>query len=176
MKFDATSIKRALFRFTIYGSLCIAGEVAFVTIIKLGRLTPDWINWLFQYQFFPDPRLGLDGIWQAATVAGYGQSSLWMFLVFGSGGLFGLEFAYNKIKNWFWLFRGLIYMVIILAFECVWGWIFFYITGYQIWYYVGTLTILTFTSLAIAPMWFMVGLLSENIVKIVERVAETEVD
>ncbi|MCP4129696.1 MAG: hypothetical protein GY754_01650 [bacterium] len=170
-------IRRAIFRFMIYGSLLIAGEVAFYTVTKIGRAMPEFISWLFQFQWLVDPRLGLDHIWNVADVpikVLYGQASLWMFFVYGSIGLFGVEAAYDKIKNWHWIIRGSIYMVIILFMECTWGWILLGVTGYSIWYYEGVLSIFKYTSLAIAPMWFIVGLLSENLVRLIDKLTEVK--
>ena len=169
MEIKTKKIRRAFFRFFVYGSLFIAGEVAFYTITKIGRAMPEFISWLFQYQWLVDARLDLFNIWKTPIIVLYGQASLWMFFVYGSIGLFGIEPVFKKIKNWNIVFRGLIYMLVILFMECLWGWILKWLTGYEIWYYEGTLEILRYTSLAIAPMWFIVGLLSENFINIIEK-------
>jgi UDP-2,3-diacylglucosamine pyrophosphatase LpxH len=93
-----------------------------------------------------------------------------MFAVYGAICLFGLEPAYRfmKRKGFPLLLRGLVYMVIILAMECSLGWVLFWLTGYQIWYYSGFGTILTYTSIAIGPMWFICGLVSENVIRLID--------
>ena len=162
-------VRQAAFRFTVYGSIMVFGEVVFYTITRVGRVLPGWVSWLFQYQWLIDARLDLGHIWATPIRALYGQASLWMLPVYGSIGLFGIEPVYRRVRGWLWPLRGALYMLIILSMECLWGWILRWITGYDIWYYEGPLTILRYTSLAIAPMWFIVGFFSEGIVRLVGR-------
>jgi hypothetical protein len=167
--------QQAVFRFIVYGSILVFGEIVFYNITKIGRTLPFWANWLFRYQWLVDPRLELNHIWDVPMKVLYGQASLWMFIVYGTIALFGVENAYKKLLKWNWFVRGCIYMVIILVMECAWGWILLWITGYDIWYYEGILAVFKYTSLAIAPMWFIVGLLSENIIKFVYKLDEVDV-
>ncbi len=161
-------INYSAFRLIVYGSLLIFGEILFYNITRIGRLAPEWISWFFQYEWLVDRSFNLGNIWNVPVISLYGQASLWMFLVYGTIGLFGVEKAYRKIGQWHWFFRGTIYMTIILVMECLWGWVLLGITGYDIWYYGGILSIGRYTSLAIAPMWFVVGILSENFIKAVD--------
>ncbi|MFH0919102.1 MAG: DUF6765 family protein [Fibrobacterota bacterium] len=171
--FTAKAFRRALFRFSIYGALLIGGEVGFYTVCKLGRAVPvDFVNRLFHFQWLVDPRLNLAAVWQTPVKVLYGQASLWMFFVYACIGLFGIEPLYKRIKNQWWFLRGLAYMFIILFFECVTGWVLRGLTGYDIWYYADTWDIFKYTSWAIAPLWFIVGLLSENLVKFVMKYEE----
>ena len=149
-------IRQALFRFFIHGAMLLAGEVAFYTITKIGRSIP-WLSWLFSYQWLVDSRLQLNHIWEVPIMTFYGQASLYMFFVYGAICVFGLEPSYRKLKEKSFplVLRGLIYMLVILAMECILGWVLYWITGYKIWYYEGWGTIFTFTSWAIAPMWFI---------------------
>ena len=166
---------RALFRFVVYGSLLVAGEVAFYTIVKVGRRLPAAASWLFQFQWLVDSRLSLASVWSAPVRVLYGQASLWMFFVYGSIALFGLEPAYRRLKRWPLLARGTVYMVIILSMECATGWILRALTGFDIWYYEdGALTLLRYTSLAIAPMWFVLGLVSENFIHIIDKLTRVK--
>ena len=175
-KDPASRIRQGLFRFVVYGSMLVFGEVVFYTVTKVGRAMPEWASWLFQYRWLVDTRLDLGHIWEAPISVLYGQASLWMFLVYGSIVLFGIEPLYKKIKKWVWPLRGALYMLLILSMECLWGWILRSVTGYDIWYYEGTLAILRYTSLEIAPTWFVAGLLSEGLVKIVSRTDEVPVE
>ena len=171
------ALRRALFRFVVYGSLLVAGEVAFYTVVKVGRRLPAAASWLFRFQWLVDSRLGLGSVWQAPVRVLYGQASLWMFFVYGSIALFGLEPAYRRIRRWPWLARGATYMAIILAMECAAGWLLRAVTGYDIWYYEdGALTLLRYTSLAIAPMWFALGLLSENFIHIIDKLTRVKLE
>lgn len=166
--FSAKAVRRAIFRYCVYGSLLVFGEVAFYTIVKIGRQLPIFDD-LFLFQWAVDSRLRLDAVWETPIKALYGQASLWMFFVYASIALFGLEPAYKRIRHWNIFLRGAVYMVIILVMECVTGWLLRYITGYEIWYYAGVLAVCRYTSLAIAPMWFIVGLMSENFINLVAK-------
>ncbi len=164
--------RRALLRYVIFGGIMVTGEVAFYSITKVGRSLPDFVNWLFQYGWLVDPALDINHIWNIPINTFYGQASLWMFFVYATIFVFGLEPLYNKIKKWKWYVRGFLYMGVILAMECATGWILLWTTGYEIWYYADPLNILRFTSLAIAPMWFTVGLISERFIDIIQRMTE----
>ncbi len=162
-------IRQALFRFCIYGSLLVAGEVAFYTITKLGRLVP-YVKAIFQYRWEVDPVLSLHHVWEVPIKTFFGQASLYMFFVYGSICVFGLEPAYRwmKRKDVPLILRGLVYMSIILCMECTLGWVLRFFTGYDIWIYYGPGTLFTYTSLAIAPMWFICGLISENVISLID--------
>jgi hypothetical protein len=171
--FTWKAAKRAAFRFFIYGAMMISGEVAFYTVVKLGRSVPlDFLNRLFKFEWLVDPRLNLGAIWEAPIKVLYGQASLWMFFVYAAIGLFGIEPVYKRIRRQHWLLRGLTYMFIILFMECACGWALRGLLGYDIWYYRDRYDILKYTSWAIAPMWFVVGLLSENFVNFVLKYNE----
>ncbi|MCK9170127.1 MAG: metallophosphoesterase [Treponema sp.] len=160
-------IRQALFRLCIYGALLVAGEVSFYSITKIGREIP-LLKYIFQYQWWVDPRLNLNNIWKVPILTFYGQASLYMFFVYGLICVVGLEPAYRwmKKKDFPLLLRGLFYMFIILGMECFLGWILFWMTGYKIWYYTGWGSFPVFTSFAIAPMWFICGLISENVINV----------
>jgi UDP-2,3-diacylglucosamine pyrophosphatase LpxH len=160
-------LRQALFRLCIYGSLLVAGEVAFYSITKIGRKIPV-LKYLFQYNWLVDPKLNLGQIWNVPVSTFYGQASLYMFFVYGLICVVGLEPSYRwmKKKDFPILLRGFFYMLIILEMECLLGWILFWLTGYEIWYYTGWGSFPVFTSLAIAPMWFICGLISENVINV----------
>jgi hypothetical protein len=161
-------IRKGAFRFTVYGAVLVFCEVAFYTVIKIGRAIPG-VDRLFRFRWLVDPRLDLGRVWDAPVAVLYGQASLWMFLVYGSIGLFGVEPVYRKTKGRPWPLRGALYAAVILCLECVWGWLLRGITGYDIWYYEGPLTVLRYASLGIAPTWFVAGLVSENLIRAVSK-------
>lgn len=160
-------IRQALFRLCIYGSLLIAGEVAFYSITKIGRKLP-LLKYLFQFQWLVDPALHLGQIWNVPVLTFYGQASLYMFFVYGFICVAGLEpaFRWMKKKDFPFLLRGIVYMCVIMVMEWLLGWILFGITKYKIWYYTGWGSFPVFTSFAIAPVWFICGLISENVINI----------
>lgn len=174
MTFTPSAVRRAAFRFFVYGSLLVAGEVAFYTVVKVGRLLPRPICDLFQFVWLVDPSLELGRVWAVPIKSLYGQASLWMFFVYGAIALFGLETAYHRVRAWPWLLRGLLYAAVILAMECATGWILLAVTGLRIWYYADRFAILTFTSLAIAPLWFVLGLMAENFHHIIDKLTRVK--
>jgi hypothetical protein len=175
--FTWKAVKRSAFRFFIYGSMMLAGEIAFYTICKVGRTVPyGFINDLFKFEWLVDKRLNLEAIWSAPIKVFYGQASLWMFFVYGCIGLFGIEPVYKRIKHSPVLFRGLTYMFIILFMECTTGWALHWTVKYDIWYYGDKWDILKYTSWAIAPLWFITGLLSENFVRFVNKYNELKIN
>lgn len=170
-------LRQALFRFCIYGALLVAGEVAFYTITKIGRMLP-LVSWLFQYDWEVDPVLKLGNVWKVPVMTLFGQASLYMFIVYGAICVVGLEPAYRfmKRKDIPVVLRGLVYMCIILFMECTLGWILKFATGYDIWIYYGPGTLFTYTSLAIAPMWFVCGLISENVINLIDSFDELKLN
>jgi hypothetical protein len=169
-------ITRGIYRFSMYGAIMVLFEVAFYTIVKLGKMIPG-VKALFSFPWVIDPRLDLMKIWDAPIITLFGQASLWMFLVYGCIGVFGLEIAFAKVKNWTWYFRGLIYMVIIMSFDWLSGFSLRLITGYDIWINPESSPLTIFgkygyTTWAVAPMWFIVGLISENLMRLVQRFTE----
>ncbi len=172
-KHDVTKkVRRGIFRYIVFGGIMITAEVAFYSITKIGRQLPEFLNWLFQYGWLVDDALKINHIWDIPVKTFYGQASLWMFFVYATIFVFGLEPMYNRMKNVKWYFRGLVYMFIINSMECLTGWILVWSTGYEIWYYIDPLNILRYTSLAISPMWFIVGLVSERFIDIIQRLTE----
>lgn len=162
------SLKKFCFKFMAYGVFFVFGEIVFYNLTKFGRTLPDWLNWLFSYNWQIDARLDLTQVWNVPLKTLYGQASLWMFFVYASVGAFGIEPAYNKIKKWPIVLRGLVYACIILVMECAEGWLLKLIVGYDIWYYAdGGFTVLKYTTLKLAPIWFAVGLFAEYYIKLI---------
>lgn len=170
-------LRQGFFRFCIYGALLLAGEVGFYTLTKVGRTIP-FLSFLFQYDWEVDPSLLLHHIWDVPIITFFGQASLYMFVVYGAICVLGLEPAYRflKKKDVPTIIRGLIYMCIILFMECTLGWVLKFFTGYDIWIYYGMGTLFTYTSLAIAPMWFICGLISENVINIIDSFDEMKMN
>jgi UDP-2,3-diacylglucosamine pyrophosphatase LpxH len=170
-------IRQAFFRFCIYGALLVAGEVGFYTLTKIGRSIP-LVAWLFRYDWEVDATLKLHHIWEVPVQTFFGQASLYMFIVYGAICIFGLEPAFRmmKKKDFPIILRGLVYMAIILFMECSLGWILKFVTGYDIWIYYGPGTLFTYTSWAIAPMWFVCGLVSENVISLIDSFDEMKLN
>lgn len=99
-----------------------------------------------------------------------------MFLVYGLIALFGMEWAYRKLRGRHWLLRGAVYMTVVLVMECASGWVLRAATGYDIWYYSDPYAILRYTSLAIGPMWFVLGLTSENFIHIIDKLTRVKLE
>ena len=154
----------------MYGTIMLLTEIFFYNFVRIGRKIPI-IEILFRFEWLVDvgKTVNLNDMWDAPIISLYGQASLWMFLVYGVIVLFGVEKAYKYMKKYNIFLRGAAYMLVILTLECLTGWILFWITDYKIWYYAGPLNILTYTSLAIAPIWFAAGLMSENFFHIIDK-------
>lgn len=160
-------------RFMIYGVLMIFGEVSFYTIVRTGRTIP-LIRYLFQFDWFVDKDLYLSQVWTAPIIVLYGQASLWMFLVYGWAIFFGVEIIYRRLR---WLpipFRLVLYGAVICFWECLWGWFLLWVTGYSIWEYGDPLTVFRYTSLAIFPLWCILGLLAEKALGTIEKLSMME--
>lgn len=159
--------RQGLIRLCIYGAILIAGEVFFYTLSKTGRLIPV-IKYLFAFNWRVDEALQLNHIWDLPIYTFYGQASLYMFFVYGLICVLGLEPAYRwmKKKDVPYLIRGILYMIIILAMEWALGWILYWATGLKIWYYDDWGSFPIFTSFAIAPMWYICGLISEIVINV----------
>lgn len=91
-----------------------------------------------------------------------GSTSLWMFLIYGSA-VFVLEPVHDRIRNWRWPIRGLIWVVLIWAMEYATGFVLREFLGVTPWYYDGKYAIDGLVRLDYAPAWFIVGLLFEKV-------------
>jgi hypothetical protein len=160
-------LQRLLARFFLYGMLGLAGEILFYDLTRAGRLVPG-LGWLFAYDWRVDDRLGLTAVWQVPLSSLYGQASAWMFFVYGTI-LVTLERLREALAGWNRLLRGLAYTATILSLECGLGWVLRGLTGYDVWYYADSLAVLRYTSLAIAPMWFLLGASLEGLCPVVQR-------
>jgi hypothetical protein len=149
-------------RFVLYGVMGLAAEVLFYGLARVGRMIPV-VGDFFLFGWHVDPRLGLDHVWQAPLVAGFGQSSFWMFPVYAVCALCFLEPTYRLMWRRHVLLRALAYGLIINAWEVVTGWLLLRITGYAIWYYDDKLAILHMSSFFITPVWMVAGLLIETV-------------
>ncbi len=165
--------RQAFFRFCVYGSLLIAAEVAFYTVTKIARSIP-FAELLFHFTREVDPALGLNHVWSVPIKTLFGQSSLYMFFVYGAICVFGLEPAcrWMKRKDVPALLRGVAYAFLIMAAECALGFILKLATGYDIWFYASDGAIFRYTSLAIAPFWYVCGILSENLMNLIDSLDE----
>ncbi len=148
-----------LFRFAMYGFFGTALEVFFYNLTKFSRHVPV-LDFFFRFDWRVDQRLDLSSVWSAPLVSLYGQCSLWMFGVYAVAS-FGIEFLYRRLFALHFALRGLAYGTLILAWECVSGWLLYWLTGYKIWFYADPANILEMTSLYIWPIWVVTGLFVE---------------
>lgn len=151
-----------LFRFSLYAGVGIAAEVGFYNLVKLGRRIPG-LSALFQFSWKVDPRLHLDAVWDVPLRTLFGQCSLWMALVYAGASMFFIEPIYRRTLRLHVGLRALFYGAAILSWEAITGWLLFWATGYKIWFYDDALNIVGMTSLFIAPIWCVTGLLVERV-------------
>jgi hypothetical protein len=149
-------------RFVLYGMMGVTAEVFFYGMARLGRMVPV-VKDFFLFGWHVDPRLELDRVWHAPLVAGFGQSSAWMFPVYGVCALCFLELIYRKTHRWHVLVRALLYGLTINAWEVVTGWVLVWLSGYAIWYYDDAAAIFHMSSFFITPVWMVAGLLIETV-------------
>lgn len=162
-------VSQGAFRFCVYGAILLASDVAFYTVVKVARLIP-FVKGFFGFTRTVDPELALDRIWEVPAITLFGQSSLYLFFAFGAIAVFVLEPAcrFFREKDVGAPLRGVAYAAIIMASECALGPVLRLVTGYDIWRYGDPLAGIRYTSLAIAPVWFVAGLLSEKLMDLVE--------
>ncbi len=129
-----------LFRFTVYGLLGWALEIAWT---GLGSLLPptDW-------------RL-------------VGRTYLWMFPIYGGGALL-LEGLVPAIAPLHWLVRGAIWTTVIFGLEYATGYVLRALTGQCPWDYCrARFSVNGLIRLDYAPAWFALGLAFEQITTVV---------
>jgi hypothetical protein len=153
----------AIFRFCLYGMVGLSSEIFFYNLVRILKDAP-LVNVLFRFQWRVDDRLNLNGIWDTPVVAGYGQCSLWMFLIYGVACFYFIEAIYRRLFRQPTLLRAALYGLAILLFEGFSGVVLEKLTGYRIWYYADSGAILwEMTSLYILPIWMVTGLIAERI-------------
>ena len=86
-----------------------------------------------------------------------------MALVYAGASMFFVEPIYRHTLRLPVALRALLYGSAILFWEAVSGWLLCWTTGYKIWFYDDPLNIVGMTSLGIAPIWCLTGLLVEAI-------------
>lgn len=86
-----------------------------------------------------------------------GESSLWMFPIYGLVGFIYPIIAHQTVNlSWWW--RGIVYMIVIYIFEYLFGALLARI-GVKAWHYTGKLAVFKGRlNLAYAPLWFFLGL------------------
>lgn len=96
---------------------------------------------------------------------------LWMFPIYGLAVF--LEPVHDRIRNWNWFFRGLVWVIIIWAIEYGAGGTIRLLTGYSPWDYTGKTPwqIDGLIRLDMAPLWFVTGFLFERAHDFLERLA-----
>jgi hypothetical protein len=169
-----------VFRFCIYGLFGVALEIVFYNLVRNLRGVPV-LGLLFQFDWQVDPALALNMVWKVPAITLYGQCSLWMFFVYGVAS-FGIEFLYRNASDVPWPVRALAYGLVIFLWECLSGWLLYWITGYKIWLYADPGNFFEMTSWRILPIWCITGLVVEylyrqlmdpDLVKAIETVTVT---
>jgi len=89
-----------------------------------------------------------------------GRSYLWMFPLYGGLGLI-IEPLYNSIKFIPFIFRGFIYLFVIIAGEFIYGYILKLTIKKCPWEYKTKWTIIGLVKLTYIPFWLIFGYLSE---------------
>jgi len=96
-----------------------------------------------------------------------GHSSLWMFFIYGSAVF--LEGIHDRIEQWPWFIRGIIWMLLIWGIEYISGFLLDALFGIQPWHYTGSLAINGYIRLDFAPVWFAAGLAFERLHRSLDR-------
>jgi uncharacterized membrane protein len=100
-----------------------------------------------------------------------GHTYLWMFPVYGGGGLL-FEATYHAARAWPWPVRGLVYMLGCFAVEYASGWVIRRLSGKVPWDYSHVPWHLHgLIRLDYAPVWFVFGLLLERVQQVVDAAA-----
>lgn len=90
-------------------------------------------------------------------------TNLWMFFIYGCA-IF-LEPLHDIMKEWRWVFRGVLWVVIIWGIEYTSGTILVNLLGRYPWYYSGKFAIDNLVRIDYAPAWFVAGLFFERVHK-----------
>jgi len=90
-------------------------------------------------------------------------TNLWMFFIYGCA-IF-LEPLHDIMKEWRWVFRGVLWVVIIGGIEYTSGTILLNLLGRYPWYYSGKFAIDNLVRIDYAPAWFVAGLFFERVHK-----------
>jgi hypothetical protein len=141
------------FRLLFYASLGVAGEVAFTAVCaRLGiRLTPD-----------------LDDAEARRSWRLKGHSFLWMFPIYGVG-LLGFEPVHDMLRTAAWPLRGAVYVAGLYAIEFAAGASLVALTGDHVWRWRGRRAVAGHIHLAMAPLWFLAGLVLEPLHDVLVR-------
>lgn len=162
-----------VYRFLMYGILCVFLEICYYSLVKILSMVPV-LSGMLSFVWRIDPRLNLETIWDAPLVTLFGQSSLWMFLIYGIIALFIMEPLVKKMADKPWIIRGLVYMCVITCCDIVFGYLARLITGYDIWFNQGAaIPILKYSCVAVQPVWFIFGLMGEKFIVICKALSRT---
>ena len=90
-----------------------------------------------------------------------------MFFIYGSAVF--LEGIHDRIEQWPWFIRGIIWMLLIWGIEYISGFLLDALFGIQPWHYTGSLAINGYIRLDFAPVWFAAGLAFERLHRSLDR-------
>lgn len=101
------------------------------------------------------------------------QTYLWMFPIYGGGGLI-LEWLLGRVAGNHWVWRGLLAVGAIYVVEYTTGWTLRALVGRSPWDYSGTpFSVHGLIRFDYAPAWFVLALLFERVQPIVTRLTAT---
>jgi hypothetical protein len=142
------------------------GELFFYTLVKVGRTLPVAGPLLFSFDWRVDPALGLDAIWAAPVVGLFGQASLWMAPVYVGASLLVVRPLWLVLQRQPVPLRAAAYAVGITLFEGLVGLAYQRWLGLAIWTYAdGGAFWGGATSWRITPLWMLIGMVSEAVVR-----------
>ena len=97
-----------------------------------------------------------------------GRTSLWMFLIYGGGGLL-LEKVWYRINHLNRFERGIVWMLLIFAVEFISGGV-LRLIGIVPWQYNSLFSVAGLIRLDYGPLWFVVGLIFEKVNEYIEQI------
>lgn len=74
-----------------------------------------------------------------------------------------LEYVHDRIRDFHWIIRGTVYMLLIFAIEYSTGWLIKYFVGVAPWTYSNSFAVDHLIRLDYAPGWFALGLMFERV-------------
>ncbi len=122
------------------------------------------IVWTALYDLVADVRAG-----RAPDARLVGKTYLWMFPIYGGGGLL-FERAHAAVGGLAWPVRGLLYTIGCFAVEWIAGWVLRRATGKIPWDYTGKRWhVRGLIRLDYAPVWFVFGMMLEQVAEVLRK-------
>jgi omega-6 fatty acid desaturase (delta-12 desaturase) len=156
----------------VTGVIGLAGEVMFYPLVRAGKSVPGLAGLLFSFEWRVDPSLGLDAIWSVPARTLFGQASLWMAPVYAAASLLVVRPLWILLRGKPAPVRAAAYGIGIALLEAAAGRVAEGALGVALWTYVDDGAVLGgTTSWRIVPLWMLVGLVAERVVREAEHPA-----